>query len=283
MPTLTDLDPVRDPAREFDPASPEARAVLTRALARGAQPSPPVARTRRRRPAAIAVAGGVALAAIGGTVGLVGSGGPSPLAPGEALAQAAERTARFDSGRIVWSGWSTGPAGFRAESVNDVRFDGDRVLITSRTDERLRDGSHRLAQGDYLQIGRRHWTRAPGGDWREQPPIQQPGEFAERVRGEVGDDRLVALVRAADDVRREDDGALRAAIGHDELEEFARGGGPAPDLAAAIPPVAPGETVDISVRLDGEGRISRLVLRTGRVERVIEYSQLGTPQPIEAP
>ena len=260
---IRDADPTAPSEPRFDPHGPEARAILAAALVRDVP--------RRRRARRLITAATVAAAAVAAAVVLALPGGISPR---EALAAAAERTADFDSGVIVYT--SHVVAGdYRAEAEQRVRFAGADVEVHAASTEVLPDGRRLANASTYRLVDGRHYLRDEdeGSGWRRLSATGDGTPYAEQVRAAVDNRALVALVSSAVHVRRDGD-RFQATVPVDRLE------------ALPVPPsglTGSGHEAEIDLLLDERGLIRRIGLGVAGARRTVEYRDVGTPQVISAP
>lgn len=278
-PTLTLLraaDPL-DPAADLDPQGADALRVRTTAVT-GSDPylqrgrkkgSDPVTGLRR---GGVVVVAACALAAIAIAVGLPGDGG-APTKPADAraaLITAAERTASFPSGHLVWRMRYDDPA---LDLTNDVRYDGDAFENTWTT--RHRDGDRATYTGATRVVGGRRYARDGGRPFVDRGPA---------AAGE-GRDATAAHLKAADALAD----AVRAASGV-TAEPAGDGTRYTADIpsAAALGPFHPpfertATTVTITAVTAPDGRLRSLALRAAGEKVDIAFEEFGRPQRIVAP
>lgn len=257
---LRHADPTSPSEPRFDPDGPQARAILAAALVRDAA-------VPRRRALRLVPAAAIAVAAVAAAV-FVLPGGASPRA---ALAAAAERTAAFDSGVIVYTGTSVA-GDYRVEAEQTVRFAGADVEVQAASTEVLPDGRRLAGASTYRLVDGRHYLRE-GSGWRRLGAAGQGDSYAERVSAEVGNQALVALVSVAADVQRDGD-RFRATVPVARLEEL-----PVPPFGLT----GSGHEAEIDLLLDDRGLIRRLTVSAAGSVRTVEYRDLGAPQVIAAP
>jgi len=274
---LRHADPVAPGDPALDPDSPQARALLLRARA---VPAPPRRRTLRVRGAAAAglAAGGLALVALGG-------GSPSPVSARATVLAAADRTAAFDSGRLTRTS-SIALGEYRAEATTILRFDGTRTEMVSRTREILPGGGISGPAYTTRSVGGRTYLRddtSPGSGFRDVGPGLDAGQVAARERAAATNDELIALVREAEGVERVIDAAgepaYRAKVALAAVQRVQ------PPTVLTPPPSArePDAEATLALTLTPEGTIRRLEVERPGATEFVEWSQLGEPQPIEAP
>lgn len=209
---LRRLDPLGMSATaELDPDGATGRRVRAAAIAAAQQPGLATHGAPRRAPrlafgaTAVAALAGVALA-----VGLPGGGGGSPTTPPDAraaLVTAAERTASFTSGHIVWKmAYKKSHPPMSFDLANEVRFEGSDVDIvwssrfhdTTPPSNRPADmnGGERIVDGQVFErYDRKPYRR------KKDPGISAgaPTGVLTRVQSV---DALTAAARAAADVKQ---------------------------------------------------------------------------------
>jgi len=281
---LTQLDPTAPDDPRFDPDGDVAKGVLSAAIARGSEPAGATTTSRpARRPRLLAGAMGTSVAAIAAVALLTGGG--STLTATQALAQAVNRTAAFESGVIRYHNEiQDDESGYRLDATQQVRFSGTDMEIVQRGGEILPSGTHERHDSTARQVDGHQWVRSddPAGQWRLLGAVATDATpLADRVRAEVGNRALVELVKAASDVRQ-DGSTFRATVDANALRALPT----VPFDLDQGPATAP---IDVEVSLSADGTIRRLVIRTPdssgstHVERAVEYSDLGVAQTIVAP
>ncbi len=295
MTDTTTLDDLRrlDPldmgtTAELDPDGLIAHRVRAAAIAAAQQPGLAThgpRRTPRRAPRiALGATAVAALAAVALAVGLPGGGdGAAPTAPADAraaLLTAAERTAAFTSGHIVWKmAYNKFRPPMNFDLVNEVRFEGSdvEILWSSRFHETTppslrptdRSGGTRIVGGQVFErYGKKPYRRK-----------KDPRNSADAPAG------VLTRVQAVDALTA----AARAASG---VQEAAVGGGTrftATVAAAEVPDqfrppfTRTVRSVAITAIVSDDGAVRSLALRAPGERVDVTFSELGQPQRIVAP
>jgi hypothetical protein len=261
---LRAADPLAGRDADLDPRG--AMAARIRAGALAAPATTPAHRNAHPRRLALAAVAALALAAAL-AVALPG-GRPTPPGARAALVSAAERTASFTSGHIVWRMTYDKPA---LDLTNDVRFDGSD-FANAMTSRFLDSG--RVSHVEIRIVGGRQYDRTDDGAFTERPgdPDARDGVTA-RLQAA---DALADAARAAADVRAEpagDDGATRytATVAAADVPDAFRPPSPRAAPTVTIVAVAAGDT------------LRSLQLRTPGEAVDITFDGLGQPQGIVAP
>jgi hypothetical protein len=267
------LDPTLPNDPVFDPDGLQAHRV--RAAAR--RPLHPRRAPRRRLALGLAT-GAAAAAAVA-----IGTGTTSPIDARAALLEAAERTGAIESGRAISTLRSDHP-NRQAEVRNEMRFQGDDLEIVSTGQETLPSGEtidrrltfrevdgvayQRVGDGEFRRIG----TSVPPDRSEPQGGVDVPPAIA----GQIANDQLIALVKAADDVTS-DGSTYRGTVTTGQIEAAApttagRPRGPSWDVL-----------VKLEVTINDDGLIRRVVATGERDVKTTEFLDLGEPQVIERP
>lgn len=291
---MTSTDRTLDLLRRADPltvgADLDPRGATATRVRAAAMTAPPTARPRverRRAPlrlAAAAVTAGV-VAAVAIAVGVVpdGEGGGPGGGPAEAraaLVSAAERTAAYTSGHIVWKMAFDTPLGGHADLSTDVRFEGSSVDLTnaSLVDEPNQGVDHHRTSNDYRTVdGKAYWRYGHARRWSRAAGPQDATDTLRELRGRIeAVDALAGATRRAVDVARVPDaggtrftGTLAARdVPFPFLPSWTRKGNPRFALVAVV-------------GLDGTVR--SVTLRGNGTHVDIRFDAMGAPQGIVAP
>lgn len=272
MTRLDLLDPTSagDPA--FDPHGAQAQRVRQAATS-----GPPRRRPAPRRRLALAGATVAAAAAVALTLGTATR---PPDARAE-LARAVERTAAFDSGRILLTHeWENAES--RGNARTQVRFDDGDLEAVMRS-EVVAGGRTMLVRSTSRQIDGVQYAR---DDTRAGARFERLGEAsatdpARLLVEQIGSKALVDLVRGAKDLEEREgpDGATvyRGTRTAGEVEDAA------PTAAGRSQGSAWERPVTLEVTVAADGVIRRVKLTEPDVTRTIAYAQLGEDQSIERP
>lgn len=218
----------------------------------------------RRRLALAGLAAVVLAVAL--VVALPGGRGAPPDARA-ALVDAAQRTAEFDSGHLVWHMVYQQPA---LDLTNDVRYDG--ADFDNRWTTRFLD-SGKTSDGGVRIVGGRIYDRFDNRPWVDHRTADKPEQTGVKARVQAAD-ALADAARAASDVRAENlgDGAARytATVSATDVPNVFRGPGTRKAKTVSIVAVtangatlrslqlrSPGEMVDIT--FDGFGQPQHIV------------------------
>lgn len=277
---LRACDPLVDAADDVSPDSPMAQRVRTMAQASAPPAVPRTAPARpRRSAAAIAVTGCLAAAGVAVGVGLDGGGGTAPDARA-ALIDAAQRTASFDAGRIVWHMTFDDPqSGYDIDAINDVRYDGADVDTHAETREHGLSGDPRLSvhRSDYRLVSGQAYLRSGDGPWKTVPSPDDRGKSGAAQWQAILESAksLGTLARRAPDVRRADQEGhttFRATVDGRDIT------GPLANQWAEA-----GSGIALAVTVDEDDLVQRITLDKGPSHVDVTFAALGEPQGITAP
>jgi hypothetical protein len=295
MTDTTNLDRLRrlDPldmstTAELDPDGTTGRRVRAAAIAAAQRPGL-AARGPRRAPlrAPRLAAGATAIAALTAValaVGLPGGGsGGAPTAPADAraaLVTAAERTAAFTSGHIVWKmAYNKSDPPLNFDLTNDVHFEGSDVDIawsssfhdtTPRSDRPVdRNGGSRVVGGQVFE----RYGNAPY-ERKDDPGISADAPTGVLTRVQAAD-ALTAATRAAADVQeaKADSGTrFTATVPTAKVPDQFR-----PPFKRTV------DSVAITAIVGDDGAVRSLALRAPGEAVDVTFDALGEPQGIAAP
>ncbi|HEX5926769.1 MAG TPA: hypothetical protein VFY45_23280 [Baekduia sp.] len=285
---LRRLDPLdMSTTAELDPDGTTAHRVRTAAIAAAQQPgltvhSPTGPRRSRRAPrlalGAIAVA---ALAAVAPAVGLPGWGSDgSPTAPADAraaLLTAAERTAGFTSGHIVWKmAYNKADPPMDFDLTNEVRFEGSDVDVTGTSNfHHPAEATDSSTYGFRAVGGQSYWRYGDGPYERKEEPGTAAGAPAGVLTRVQAADALVAATRSAADVQEaEVDGGTQftATVATADVPDLFR-----PPFKRTV------DNVAITAIVGDDGAVRSLALRAPGEAVDVTFSELGEPQGIVTP
>lgn len=294
--TINNLDVLRrlDPldmgtTAELGPDGTVGRRVRAAAIAAAQQPGlathGPHATPRRPPRLALGATAVAALAVVALAVGLPGGGdGAAPTTPADAraaLLTAAERTAAFTSGHIVWKmSYKKARPPINVDLTNDVRFEGSDVHIvwssrfhdTAPPTKRPADqsGATRVVDG---QVFRRYGDRPYR---RENEPDTRAEATAGVLTRMESADALTAAARAAAGVEK---ATVRGATRFSATVATA-------DVPRQFRPPFERKVRSVAITAivgDDDGAVRSLALRAPGERVHVTFTALGRPQGIVAP